>query len=87
MDPERDSWAALTDGIAGIARIDAASLRPQTRLVEDLGLDSLALTEVIVLLLVDFGLDDPAGELEERDWAGVTIGDVHAELTRRGATA
>jgi len=85
--PAERSWRELVAGIAAIARVDASAITPQTRLVEDLALDSLALTEVVVLMLVDFGLADTDGELEERDWTGVTIGAVFEELDRRSASA
>jgi acyl carrier protein len=59
--------------------VPAEDLAPSMRLDQDLALDSLALTEVVVLLIVDFDMETLAEELEQRDWRGVTLGDLYGE--------
>lgn len=80
------SWAALTDGVAAIAQVPADALAPETRIVGDLNLDSLALTELAVLLVVEFGVDD-AVLADDRDWSAVTLGELHAHVSRPEAAA
>jgi acyl carrier protein len=76
--PKR-SWDDFAATVAGIARVPVEGVRRDTRLVGDLGLDSLALTEVIVALIVDFDMEALSTELEERDWGAVTIGSLYDE--------
>jgi acyl carrier protein len=74
------TWDAFRDEVAAIAQVDAASLGPDSRLVEDLALDSVALVEVAVLLMDDLGMAALSAELEERSWEDVRLGALYAEL-------
>lgn len=49
------------------------------RLIADLGLDSLALAEVITALVLDFGMESLAADLDDRQWELVTLGELHEE--------
>jgi acyl carrier protein len=73
------SWEEFVQPIADIARIDASDISPSTRLVADLDLDSLALTEVVVLLIVERGMESLSIGLEDRDWTELTVGELHRE--------
>jgi acyl carrier protein len=73
------SWDEFVAAIAAIASVSAGRITHATRIDPDLGLDSLALTELVVLLIVDFGMDHLGAELEHRDWSQVTVGDLYAE--------
>lgn len=75
------SWEAFRDEVAAIAQVDAASVSPETRLIEDLALDSVALVEVAVLLMDELGMAALSAELESRSWEGVTLGALYGELT------
>lgn len=52
---------------------------PDARLVEDLGLDSLALIELAVMALVDYELEALSEGLQQSSWEGVTVGDLYRE--------
>lgn len=64
--------------------LDAASLRPETHLLDDLDLDSIDLVDLAVSLEESIGL-----RLEEEELKSIrTVGDaasvIHAALVRRG---
>jgi acyl carrier protein len=73
------SWEHFAREVAAVARVPAGDLDPSARLIEDLGLDSLALTEVAVLMITEFGMASVADDLERRDWSGVTVGELYDE--------
>jgi acyl carrier protein len=58
--------------LALIARMPAAEIDGDARLVEDLGLDSVALTEVAVVLIDQHGAD-PDPQLLAQSWEGLTV--------------
>jgi acyl carrier protein len=61
--------------------LEVGALRPQTRLEQDLGMDSLSLVELQMALEEEFGVELPDGDVS----ALRTIGDVAAavEAARR----
>ena len=74
--------ATLGDFVATIARtadIPAERLAAQTRLVPDLGLDSLALTEVVVTLVAEYDMATLADDVDDRDWNEMTAQDLYDE--------
>lgn len=75
-------WSSFATAIAQTAGVPAERIEPGTRLLEDLGLDSLALSEVIVLLLVDFEMFSLEQELSKREWRHVTVGELFQEYQR-----
>jgi acyl carrier protein len=80
----RQEWDRFAAAVAEAARVDPAAIEPHTRLLEDLGLDSLSLTEVVVALMVDFEMQALSEELEQRDWNGVTVGELYDEYRAAG---
>jgi acyl carrier protein len=66
----------LKESIAKVCGIDAAGLRPDTRL-EDIGVDSLASAEVLVDLEIRLGRQLPTGTLRRLETAH-TVADVAA---------
>jgi acyl carrier protein len=85
LDPVDDShghersWDGFVTAVATAAHVRPEAITPSTRLDEDLGIDSLALAEVVVVLIVDFGMDAMAEQLDQRDWSGVTVGELYDE--------
>lgn len=75
-----NDWVGFVSAIADVAGIDADRIRAETRLVEDLGLDSLALTEVVTLLLVDYEVESVPERFQDFGWEGVTAADVFREF-------
>jgi acyl carrier protein len=77
----KHTWEHFAAAVAGIAQVQAQDIAPTTRLDNDLGLDSLALTELVVLLIVDFDMESLEDDLDDRDWAHVTVGALYDEYT------
>jgi acyl carrier protein len=74
------TWERFAEGIATMHGIDLTTVTRATYLVGDLGLDSLALTELVVMLIEDFGMDSLSLELDGRQWTDATVGDLYDEL-------
>jgi acyl carrier protein len=64
--------------VAEVSERDATGIAVGSRLIDDLGMDSLALTELVLVCIESFGVDELADSLE-RDWEAVTVGDLHRE--------
>jgi acyl carrier protein len=75
-------WAEFAAAIAEVAHAPAETIAPGTRLIGDLGLDSLALAEVIVLLLTELDVPSLDGDLSGREWEQVTAGELFEEYRR-----
>jgi acyl carrier protein len=74
--PQNEVLAGLIDVLGGVAGVDPADVRPEARLADDLGLDSLTMVDVVVAAEDRFGLVIP-----DDDWARfVTVGDAVAYL-------
>lgn len=76
---QRADWDQFADSIATVADCDPSVLRPEMRLIADLGLDSLGLAELITALVLDFDMESLASDLDDRQWELVTLGDLHEE--------
>jgi acyl carrier protein len=72
-------WAEFADAVANVAKVDPATITEDTGLVADLGLDSLALTELVVVLLDRFDAPHLAGRLDGREWEAATVGQLRNE--------
>ncbi|MFM2092122.1 MAG: hypothetical protein RLZZ127_2611 [Planctomycetota bacterium] len=70
--------ARVDRAIAAEFEVDAASLTPATRLVEDLGLDSLDSVDLIAALEREFRIKCPEADAR----ALRTLGDIHAFVGR-----
>lgn len=73
--PDETLQALITD-LAELLDVPAETIDPDARLVEDLGLDSVALAEVIVILISDYGAEDLAARLEFERWENRTVREV-----------
>jgi acyl carrier protein len=69
---------SLQRAIATVCDLDAARVKPDTNL-EDLGVDSLAVAEIIVELEIEFNRELPVHFLRRLDRVK-TVGDVAVEL-------
>ena len=76
--PEQ-TWQEFVRIVAEVADVSSNELMRETRLVEDLGLDSLALVEIVVALLVDFGVEELSETMQDSAWVEVTLGMVYDE--------
>ena len=59
-------------GVVGAGAEVVAAVDGDTRLIEDLGLDSLSLTELVVILIERHDMYSLSKTLEERSWEHVT---------------
>jgi acyl carrier protein len=73
-----DVAESLQRAIATVCDLDAGSVKPETNL-EDLGVDSLAVAEIIVELEIEFNRELPVHFLRRLDRVK-TVGDVAMEL-------
>lgn len=76
---QKVTWEDFSLSVRDVAHMRGASPRRDQRLVEDLGLDSLALAELAVFLIVDLEVDTFASTLHQREWRGVTLGELYDE--------
>jgi acyl carrier protein/RimJ/RimL family protein N-acetyltransferase len=73
------TWEEFLAEVASIADVDAADVHPDTRVLEDLALDSLALAELGVVLVDRYDTWSLSRELETRSWENVTVRDLYDE--------
>jgi acyl carrier protein len=70
------TWPQLAAEIAELGRVPVEQVRHESLLVDDLGLDSLALAELVVLLSDGPQAQALAESAETRDWSTVTAGEL-----------
>ncbi len=75
-------WESFAAAIARAGGVPAEVVTQRSRLVADLGLDSLALSEVVVFLLVELEVATLDTDLATRDWDRVTVGELFEEYQR-----
>ena len=75
------SWDDFAAQIAEVAGVERSVVQAESRLVEDLNLDSLGLLEVSVVAVVDCGLEELPDQLQKTSWDGVTVGDVFEQCS------
>ena len=78
-DTTTDAWREFANQIATVARVAHEDVQPKSRLIEDLALDSLALTEVVVFVIETYDPLPFLQRLEGRTWEGVTVGELFYE--------
>jgi acyl carrier protein len=71
--PQVITWEQFVAEVAEIAQVPLDSVQPDTRVLEDLALDSLALAELGVVLVDKYHTWSPTNNLETRQWGNVTI--------------
>jgi hypothetical protein len=76
-------WQEFLRAIGELLPSSAAEYKPEMRLVEDLRLDSLALTELLVVVLETYNPPTLSRRLEDRPWDGVTLGMIFEECQGR----
>jgi hypothetical protein len=77
--PSLVEWDRFAAEVAEIADVPASELRRETRLIEDLGLDSIQLVEIAVVLISGYGAGEAGEGLGGRSWDGVTVGELFEE--------
>jgi acyl carrier protein len=71
-----DTLQAFISELAALLEVSAETIDPDARLIEDLGIDSVALAEMIVLLITDYGAEELAARLEFERWENRTVREV-----------
>jgi acyl carrier protein len=72
-------WDQFARRLATVTGVGTAQVQPDARLVDDLGLDSIAIAEVVVMLLADYQLDGLSERLQSSNWRDVTVGTLYDE--------
>jgi acyl carrier protein len=72
--------------IAEAAQVPIDRIESSSRLLEDLGIDSLSLAELVCVLIVDLGMASVDDDVGERDWFEITVGELFREYERGAAT-
>jgi acyl carrier protein len=87
------SWEDFAAQVAELVEWPPDKLLPTTRVIEDLGLDSLSLAELVVILVERYDMNGLSQTLEERVWENLTVGALYDEYltgapqgTRRSST-
>jgi acyl carrier protein len=75
-----DIRARIKQGIADVATIDPNEIQDSSSYVEDLGLDSLSILEIVVLLEQHYKIKMPPEQLAEIRTVGDTIAVVQKYL-------
>jgi acyl carrier protein len=73
------TWDEFRAEVAQVADVSPGEIDDQTRVLEDLGLDSLALTELVVILVDKYDVWSLSKDLENRRWANVTVRQLYDE--------
>jgi acyl carrier protein len=73
------TWEEFAVAVASSAHVPVDTVERDTRLDHDLDLDSLALAELIVMLIVEFDMETLADDLEGRNWSAMTVGGLYEE--------
>ena len=69
-------WEGFAGVVASVVGTERGPVRRETRLIGDLGMDSLDLTELIAALAEETGSPALADGLEQKDWLTATAGDL-----------
>jgi acyl carrier protein len=77
------SWEEFQAAIADATGFPPGELARDRRFIEDLGFDSLQVVEILIMLIEDYGLSDLLGELQDRPWRDVTLGQLFDEVAMR----
>lgn len=80
---EELDWHRFRERVAEIAGVPGSELRRETRLVGDLGMDSVALVE-LAALLEELGAGGATEELERTGWEAAELGAIHDECLSAG---
>jgi acyl carrier protein len=72
-------WEEFVAEVAAIAQVSASDVREDTRVLEDLALDSLALAELGVVLVDKYDSFSLSRDLETRSWVHRTVRSLYDE--------
>jgi acyl carrier protein len=87
MTPSEETWARYVSDLAALSDAAIGEITEESRLVADLGFDSLAFTELALILDDRYGSRNFAADLPSVPWLELTAGSVFANYVAVGATA
>jgi acyl carrier protein len=73
------NWDDFAGQLAELADCPPERVHRDTRVIEDLGLDSLALAELVVVLMEKYRMSSVSQTLEDRVWENFTVGALYDE--------
>ena len=74
-------WMGFKHRLADVTQIPADEISSDTQLVSGLGLDSLALAELVMALRESYESPARQIQLEGRNWQTITVGQLFEEFT------
>jgi acyl carrier protein len=80
-------WGELMAEVAPFTEVAPERISRDSMLIEDLGLDSLALTELLITLIEEHGAEPLTEELFSRSWERVTLGELFSVYCAGGGAA
>jgi acyl carrier protein len=80
-------WDDLVAEVVPFTELPEERIGRDTMLIEDLGLDSLALTELLIILIEEHGVDALSEELFARSWEQVTLAELFGVYCSDAAAA
>jgi acyl carrier protein len=75
------SWEAFASDLAQVVEVPVEKILPESRLIEDLDADSVALVELIVAIVNDYGVAMPNG-LDPSRLEGLTAGQLFDSIAQ-----
>ncbi len=72
-------WERFRAAIAEVADAPPDAVTLKSRLIEDLGVDSFGLAELVAVLLVDLAMSSLESDLVDREWERLTVGELFEE--------
>lgn len=86
LPPAPPPWERLAGEIARIAGVSERDVTTESRLSNDLGLDSLGCVELVTTLINDFGVHVEADIFMDSDWGRLTAGEVFHRYVTESTT-
>ena len=84
--PAGRKWHQLVLEIARTQHLEPEAITADSTVVDDLGLDSLDIAELVVFLQTELGFETTALDLELVDWRRATLGQLFQECLNRATT-
>lgn len=84
MTDTTDLRAALADIVQEVAGVPVDDVQPEKSFVEDLGVDSLSMVEIVVMAEDAFGVRIPDSEVRSLGTVGALIAHIHQARAAAG---
>lgn len=83
----RSEWGRFAGRVASVGELEPERVTEASRIVEDLGFDSLALLELAVVLIDEYEMERLSERLAERNWENTSVGELFSESQAEASPA